>query len=174
MSKPRNFTALIAVFSIILIGVIAALFFMPKYEGTVGFDVTVLPLLNAIFNCFTFAFLLLSLYFVKKKNIAAHRNFVLLAFVTTALFLVSYVMYHFLTEPTKFGGSLWLKYVYLFVLITHVLLAIVNVPMALITVTRGFNMKIESHRKIARWTMPIWLYVSSTGVLVYLLISPYY
>lgn len=174
MNQKRNFTPVIIVFSIILIGIIATLFFLPQYEGTVGFDVTILPLLNAIFNCFTFVFLLLSLYAIKKKNIPRHRNFILMAFGTTALFLVCYVIYHFITEPTKFGGSEGLKYVYFFVLITHVLLAIVNVPLALITVTRGFNMQIARHRAIARWTMPIWLYVSSTGVLVYLLISPYY
>ncbi|MBW7476444.1 DUF420 domain-containing protein [Paenibacillus oenotherae] len=174
MSQQRNFTPVIIIFSIILIGIIATLFFLPQYDGEVNFDVTILPLLNAIFNCFTFIFLLLSLYAIKKKNIPLHRNFILMAFTSTALFLVSYVIYHFITEPTKFGGSEWLKYVYFFVLITHVLLAIVNVPLALITITRGFSMQIARHRAIARWTMPIWLYVSGTGVIVYLLISPYY
>jgi putative membrane protein len=84
------------------------------------------------------------------------------------------VTYHYLTESTSYGGGGPLKYVYFFILITHILLAIVIVPLALITVTRGLNMQVEKHRKIARWTMPIWLYVSLTGVLVYLLISPYY
>lgn len=174
MSKPRNLTPVITIFSIVLIGVIALLFFMPKYEGSVGFDVTILPLLNAIFNCFTFIFLLLALFAVKKRNIPLHRKWIYAAFTTTALFLVSYVTYHFLTEPTKFGGNEVLKYIYFFVLITHVLLAIVNVPLALITMARGLTMKVERHRKIARWTMPIWLYVSFTGVIVYVLISPYY
>ncbi|UVI32773.1 DUF420 domain-containing protein [Paenibacillus spongiae] len=174
MNKVRNFTPLILVFSVILIGVIALLFFLPGYDGEVQMDVTIFPLLNAIFNLFTFSFLIISLVFIKKKNIPMHRNFILLAFVTTALFLVSYVIYHFLTEPTKFGGSEAMKYTYFFVLITHVTLAIVNVPLALISVTRGFNMQIAKHRRIARWTMPVWLYVSGTGVIVYLLISPYY
>lgn len=174
MSNPRNFTPIIAILSVVLIGIIALLFFLPGYDGDVGFDVTIFPLLNAIFNLFTFSFLIISLIAIKKKNIPLHRTFIMLAFATTSLFLVSYVIYHFLTEPTKFGGGTFLKYTYFFVLITHVTLAIVNVPLALLSVVRGFNMQIAKHRKIARWTMPIWLYVSATGVIVYLLISPYY
>jgi putative membrane protein len=173
-NNQRDYTTGIAIFSTLLIVIIAILFFLPEYEGEVTFDVTILPLLNAVFNCFTFTFLLCSLYSIKKKNIALHRNFIMAAFMTTALFLVCYVVYHFLTEPTKFGGADWLKYIYLFILLTHITLAIVNVPLALLSVTRGLNMQVEKHRKIARWTMPIWLYVSSTGVIVYLLISPYY
>ncbi|MEK8127820.1 DUF420 domain-containing protein [Paenibacillus filicis] len=174
MNKPRNFNGAITVFSLILIAIIACLFFLPAYQGNVGFDVTIFPLLNAIFNCFTFVFLVLSLIAIKKKNINVHRNWIFAAFGSTALFLISYVTYHFLTEPTKFGGPDWLKYTYFFVLITHVLLAIVNVPLALFTMASGLGRKIARHRKIARWTMPIWLYVSATGVLVYVLISPYY
>ncbi|SDD70644.1 putative membrane protein [Paenibacillus sp. UNCCL117] len=174
METKRNFTGAIIVFSLILIAIIACLFFLPGYEGQLGFDATIFPLLNAIFNCFTFVFLLLSLFAIKKKNITVHRNWVFAAFGSTALFLISYVIYHYLTEPTKFGGPVWLKYVYFFVLLTHVLLAIVNVPLALLTMASGLTRKVARHRKIARWTMPIWLYVSATGVVVYLLISPYY
>ncbi|MFD0672901.1 DUF420 domain-containing protein [Cohnella sp. GCM10027633] len=165
---------IIVIFSIVLIGIIATLFFLPGYEGAVGFDVTILPFLNAVFNLFTFSFLLIALISIKQRNIARHRAFVLAAFGTTFLFLVCYVVYHFLTEPTTFGGAQWLKSIYLFILVTHILLAIVNVPLALISALFGFAMKAERHRKIAKWTMPIWLYVSSTGVIVYLLISPYY
>jgi putative membrane protein len=174
MTQPRNYTPIIVIFSVVLVGIITALFFMPGYDGELHFDVTIFPMLNAIFNLFTFLFLLVALFAVKNKNIPMHRTFIMMAFGSTALFLVSYVIYHFLTEPTAFGGSQTAKYVYFFILITHVMLAIVNVPLALITITRGFNGQIAKHRKIARWTMPIWLYVSSTGVIVYLLISPYY
>ena len=174
MQKDSNYTPLITIFSIVLVGLIATLFFLPGYKGTIGFNVKILPLLNAIFNLFTFLFLIISLIAIKRKNITVHRNFILFAFVTTALFLISYVTYHFLTVPTKFGGSEELKYFYYFILISHILLAIINVPLALISATRGFNMQIEQHRKIAKLTMPIWLYVSCTGVIVYLLISPYY
>lgn len=164
----------ISVFSVVLIAIVALLFFLPGYEGEVPFDVTILPMLNAIFNLFTFSFLIISLAAIKKRNINRHRKFVLAAFVSTTFFLICYVVYHYLTEPTSFGGPGWLKAIYLFVLITHVLLAIVNVPLALLSIVLGYSNQVERHRKISRWTMPIWLYVSSTGVLVYLLISPYY
>jgi len=111
---------------------------------------------------------------VKRKNIKMHRTFIWAAFVTTALFLVTYVVYHYLTEPTAYGGSEVMRYIYLFVLATHIILAIVNVPLALISVTLGLGGRIKQHRRIGKWTMPIWLYVSFTGIVVYLLISPYY
>lgn len=172
--KSKDYTGWIIAISIALVAIITILFFLPQYSGEVGFDVTILPLLNAIFNCFTFLFLLSALIAVKRRNIPMHRSLILMAFVTTTLFLVSYVIYHFLTEPTSFGGGSTAKAIYFFVLISHILLAIVNVPLALLSVTRGFSMQVEKHRRIARWTMPIWLYVSLTGVIVYLMISPYY
>ncbi|MCM3731907.1 DUF420 domain-containing protein [Fictibacillus nanhaiensis] len=173
-TKQRNYTPLIIGLSIAINVLVAILFFLPEYKGEITFDVTLLPRLNAIFNSFTFVFLLAALYFIKQKNITLHKRFIFAAFTSTAFFLLSYVTYHYLTESTSYGGGGPLKYVYFFILITHILLAIVIVPLALITVTRGLNMQVEKHRKIARWTMPIWLYVSLTGVLVYLLISPYY
>jgi putative membrane protein len=173
-TKQRNYTPLIIGLSIAINVLVAVLFFLPEYEGEITFDVTLLPRLNAIFNSFTFVFLLAALYFIKQKNIKLHKRFIFAAFTTTTLFLLSYVTYHYLTESTSYGGEGPLKYIYFFILITHILLAIAIVPLALITVTRGLNMQVERHRKIARWTMPIWLYVSFTGVFVYLLISPYY
>jgi putative membrane protein len=173
-TKQRNYTPLIIGLSIAINVLVAVLFFLPEYEGEITFDVTLLPRLNAIFNSFTFVFLLAALYFIKQKNITLHKRFVFAAFTSTTFFLLSYVTYHYLTESTSYGGEGPLKYVYFFILITHILLAIVIVPLALITVTRGLNMQVEKHRKIARWTMPLWLYVSLTGVLVYLMIAPYY
>ena len=172
--KQRNYTPLIIGLSIAINVLVAVLFFLPEYKGEITFDVTLLPRLNAIFNSFTFVFLLAALYFIKQKNITLHKRFIFAAFTSTTLFLLSYVTYHYLTESTKYGGEGPLKYIYFFILLTHILLAIVIVPLALITVTRGLNMQVEKHRKIARWTMPLWLYVSLTGVIVYLMISPYY
>ncbi|MFE1242612.1 DUF420 domain-containing protein [Fictibacillus sp. NPDC058756] len=173
-TKQRNYTPLIIGLSIAINVLVAVLFFLPEYEGEIVFDVTLLPRLNAIFNSFTFVFLLAALYFIKQKNITLHKRFIFAAFTSTTFFLLSYVTYHYLTESTSYGGEGPLKYIYFFILITHILLAIVIVPLALITVTRGLNMQVEKHRKIARWTMPLWLYVSLTGVLVYLMIAPYY
>ena len=172
--KSKNFTPLVAILSVVLVAIVAVLFFLPAYDGEIGFDVKMLPLLNAIFNCFTFIALIVALAAILKKNVRMHRTFIGAAFATTTLFLVSYVTYHYLTESTSYGGEGILKGIYFFVLITHIVLAIVVVPLALMSLFRGLANQVERHRKIARWTMPIWLYVSLTGVIVYLMISPYY
>ncbi len=172
--NEKNYTPVVVGLSIAINVLVAVLFFLPEYQGAHGMDLTFLPMLNAIFNSFTFVFLLAALYAVKKKNITLHRRFIYAAFTSTTLFLVCYVTYHFLTESTKYGGEGAIRYVYFFFLLTHILLAIVIVPLALTTVARGLNMQVEKHRKIARWTMPLWLYVSLTGVIVYLMIRPYY
>ena len=172
--KQRNYTPWIVGLSIAVNVLVVILFFLPEYGGDVGFDITLLPLLNAVFNSFTFVFLVAALIFILQKNIKLHKRFIFAAFTTTALFLVSYVTYHGLSEATSFGGEGIIRPIYFFILITHIILAAAIVPLALITVTRGLNMQVAKHRKIARWTMPLWLYVSITGVVVYLMISPYY
>ncbi|MEK3881959.1 DUF420 domain-containing protein [Paenibacillus sp. PL2-23] len=172
--KEKNYTPIVAVLTVVIVALVAILFFLPAYNGEVGFDVLLLPLLNAIFNSFTFVSLLIALIAIMKKNVRMHRAFILMAFVTTTLFLVSYVTYHYLTESTPYGGEGLLKGIYLFVLLTHIVLAIVVVPLALMSLARGLANQVDKHRRIARWTMPIWLYVSLTGVIVYLMISPYY
>ncbi|WP_199617145.1 DUF420 domain-containing protein [Paenibacillus alkalitolerans] len=173
-TKERNYTPLIVTLSIAVNAIVAILFFLPEAEGLEHIDFTILPMLNAVFNSFTFVFLLMALFFIRKKNIKVHRNFIFAAFTSTLLFLLSYVTYHYATESTPYGGEGIIRYVYFFILITHIVLAIVIVPLALLTTARALNNKVELHRKIARWTMPLWLYVSITGVIVYLMISPYY
>ncbi|MCU6710898.1 DUF420 domain-containing protein [Paenibacillus sp. J5C_2022] len=172
--KEKNYTPLVAVLTVVLVGIIAVLFFLPAYDGEIGFDVKLLPLLNAIFNSFTFLALVVALVAIKKKNIRMHRAFIGMAFTTTTLFLVSYVTYHYLTESTPYGGEGLLRGLYFFVLLTHIVLAVVVVPLALLSAIRGLANQVEKHRRISRWTMPVWLYVSFTGVVVYLMISPYY
>ncbi|MDQ6420337.1 DUF420 domain-containing protein [Paenibacillus sp. LHD-117] len=172
--KEKNYTPLVAVLTVVIVALVAILFFLPAYEGEIGFDVKVLPLLNAIFNSFTFLTLLVALFAIRNKNVKMHRAFIGLAFLSTTLFLASYVTYHYLTESTKYGGEGLLRGIYFFVLLTHIVLAVVVVPLALLSAVRGMTNQVEKHRRIARWTMPIWLYVSFTGVVVYLMISPYY
>lgn len=172
--KKRNYKPAIIALSIILIGAIGVLAGMPGSDDFNAFDITILPLLNAIFNTFTFLFLVCALIAILKRNIKIHRRFIYGAFITTALFLVTYVSYHFLAPSTPYGGAGFMKGFYFFILITHILLAAAIVPLALTSVARAWNREYERHRKIVRWTMPIWLYVSFSGVLVYLLISPYY
>lgn len=174
LNKQRNYRPAIIIISIVLIGIIAALGRMPGVEGFDLFDVTILPLMNAIFNTFTFLFLLSALIAVLRRHVILHRRLIYAAFTTTTLFLVTYVSFHFLAASTPYGGDGLLKSIYYFVLISHIVLAAGIVPLVLTTVAHAWNGEVGRHKKIARWTMPLWLYVSFTGVLVYILISPYY
>src|SRR5690625_3379337 len=164
------------VLTILLIVVVLGLNYIPRSTDNMifGIDVTILPLINAILNGIAFFLLIGALVMIKKGNIEAHRKFIYSAFLATLLFLLSYVTYHAVAGSTSFGGEGIIVYFYFFILITHIILAAILLPLALITLARGLNREDEKHRKIARWTMPIWLYVSVTGVVVYLLISPYY
>lgn len=176
-SKPKtekNYTGLVVTLTILINAVILIAFVAPKSDKFSHMDLTIFPLMNAVFNSFTFVFLLAAFYFVKQKNYRIHRNFIFAAFTTTTLFLISYLFYHMNAPSTSYGGEGPLKYVYYFVLITHIVLAIPTVLMALRTTIFGLTDQRPKHRKIARWTMPLWLYVSLSGVLVYLMISPYY
>jgi putative membrane protein len=133
-----------------------------------------LPALNAVLNGSTFVILLISFYFIRKKKIAIHRKLNLTACVLSTLFLLSYVTFHSFGVETKFPAGNPLRPVYLFVLATHIVLAAVVLPIVLLSLYRGLTMQVESHRRITRWSFPIWLYVTFTGVVVYLMISPYY
>src|SRR5699024_1948737 len=174
--NQRNYSPLIWGLSVVAVIIILGINYIPRSTtGTIGgVDLTVLPLLNAILNGIAFFLLIGALVAIKKKNIKVHRNFILAAFSATFLFLISYLTYHSMAGSTSYGGEGTLKYIYYFVLITHIILSTALLPLSLFTLAKGLNMQVEKHRKIARWTMPIWLYVSLTGVLVYLLISPYY
>jgi putative membrane protein len=174
--SSRNFTGLIITVSIVANIIILLLFFSPLgYQGAVDFDVTIFPRLNAIFNSFTFIFLVAALFAILKKNVRVHKVFILMAFCTTLLFLVSYLTFHYISPDTaKYGGHGIIRPIYFFILITHSFLAAVVVPLALFALVWGWTMQITKHKKIVRWTMPIWLYVSLTGVIVYLMMAPYY
>ncbi|KMK77087.1 DUF420 domain-containing protein [Alkalihalobacillus pseudalcaliphilus] len=172
--KKRNYKPWIIAITIIVNGLVIILSGMPGYDNFDLFNVHILPMMNAIFNSFTFTFLLIAFIMILRKNVTWHRRFIYAAFGTTTLFLITYISYHFLSPSTPFGGDGIVAAIYYFVLITHIVLAAIIVPLVLITVTRAWNMENELHKKIARWTMPLWLYVSFTGVLVYLMISPYY
>lgn len=174
--KQRNYTPLIWGISVVAVIIILATNYIPRSTtGTIaGFDLTILPLLNAILNGLAFILLICALIAIKKKNIKVHRRFILAAFSATFLFLISYLTYHAMAGSTSFGGEGFLKYTYYFILITHIITSTSLLPLSLFTLTKGLNMQVEKHRRVARWTMPIWLYVSITGVIVYLLISPYY
>ncbi|WP_299991777.1 DUF420 domain-containing protein [uncultured Pontibacter sp.] len=171
--SEKKFLILIAILSIAIPVVVAMLFFMPK-EGSSSVDVSFLPTLHAILNSLTAFALVIGYYNIRKGNIRVHRNAMATAFGLSAVFLVSYVTYHFLGERTIYGGDGFLKLFYYFILLTHIVLAVVIVPLVLLSMYFAFSEQFVRHRRISKWTFPIWLYVAITGVLVYILISPYY
>jgi putative membrane protein len=146
---------------------------LPRPEVIPSF-VQVLPKLNAIINGTCSVLLLLSLYFIKQKNIAAHKRTNIITFALSSLFLVSYVMYHYFANETIFPVENPLRPVYLTILISHIILAALVLPLVLLSFYHGLLMNVERHKKLVRYTFPIWLYVTVTGVVVYLMISPYY
>ena len=133
-----------------------------------------LPKLNAIINGTAFVVLIAAWFAIKNKKVNLHKKLTSVAVILSVLFLLSYITFHFTTEPTKYGGEGALKYIYYFVLLSHILLSAIIVPLVLFTYARGYMMQVEQHRKLAKYTWPLWLYVTATGVIVYLMISPYY
>ena len=126
-----------------------------------------LPDLNAALNSLSAVFLLTGYGFIKSKNQRAHRRCMLAAFACSILFLISYLIYHYQVGSVPFKGQGPIRTVYFTILITHTVLATTVVPLVLITLIRGLRERFDAHRRIARWTFPIWLYVSVTGVIVY-------
>lgn len=173
MTEKRYMKFIIAV-SIIIPAVVALLIFKPEPFKIGNMDVTVLPLFHALINGTVSILLVVGLIFIKKKNITLHRAAMITALVLSIVFLVSYVIYHSNVQPTPFGGNGFIRFFYYFILISHIMLAVAVIPLALISLFRGLSMDIERHKKIVRWAWPVWFYVSITGVLVYILISPYY
>jgi putative membrane protein len=133
-----------------------------------------LPKLNAIINATCTILLGVSFLCIRRKKIAAHKKLNLAAFVLSTVFLLSYVAYHAVAPSTLFPKANPWRPVYLFILSSHILLAMIVLPLVLMSFYRGLQNQIELHRKIVRWSFPIWLYVTSTGVVVYLMISPFY
>ncbi|WP_378181804.1 DUF420 domain-containing protein [Aquimarina sp. SS2-1] len=142
-----------------------------------GFDVeplTFLPPIYASINGLTAIILLAAFWAIKNKKVKLHENLMKSAILCSVLFLLMYVAYHMTSDSTKFGGEGAVRYIYLFILITHILLSIVVIPFVLVTYVRALSKRFDKHKKIARITFPLWLYVAISGVIVYLMISPYY
>lgn len=171
LAKEKKYNKWIVVLSIAIPLVVAVLFGVkiPNVE-----PLSFLPPIYASINAATAVLLLLALWAIKNGNRKLHENLMKIAIAFSVAFLAMYVAYHMTSESTKFGGDGIIKYVYYFILITHILLSIVVIPFVLITYVRAITNNIERHKKIAKITFPIWLYVAITGVIVYLMISPYY
>lgn len=142
--------------------------------------VAYLPHVNAALNSISSLFLITGVFLILRKNVKAHRTCMIAAFSASTLFLISYLTYHSLVVyylgrgPTKFLGEGWIRPVYFFILTTHTILAAIAAPMVIVTLYRALRGRFDRHRKIARWTAPIWLYVSITGVIVYLMLYQIY
>ena len=170
-TEEKKYKRLITIVSIVIPLAVAALFGIkiPNVE-----PLSFLPPIYASVNGLTAVLLLASVIPIKKGNKKLHEHLNTLAIICSALFLVMYVAYHLTSDSTNFGGEGVVKYIYFFILITHIILSIVVIPFVLITFMRARLGNFPEHKKIAKITFPLWLYVAVTGVIVYLMISPYY
>jgi putative membrane protein len=171
----KKYNKLIILVSIVIPTVVAVLFSVKLKDF--GFNVqplSFLPPIYATINGLTAILLIVAVNAIKNGNRKLHERLMKLAIGCSIAFLVMYVAYHMTAESTKYGGEGILRYVYFFILITHILLSIVIIPMVLITYVRALAEKFDKHKKLAKITFPLWLYVAVTGVVVYVMISPYY
>lgn len=170
--KKNIYLPIIIAASLLIPAVVAILYLGPKPDF--GVDLSFLPAVNATLNGITAVMLVFGFLAIRKKIFDVHQRFMSLAMILSVLFLFSYILYHSTSEPTAFGGEGFIKYVYYSLLISHIILAAAIVPLVLITYVRALSRRFDKHRIIARITLPLWLYVSITGFIVYMLISPYY
>ena len=170
-NKLRNYNKLIVAVSI-LVPVVVAILFTVRIPGVES--LTFLPPIYAGINALTAILLIVSVILIKNKKRKLHALLMRICIGLSLLFLVMYIAYHMTSDPTPFGGEGTIKYIYFFILISHILLSICVIPFVLITYVRAITNNIVMHKKIAKITFPLWLYVAVTGVIVYLMISPYY
>ena len=171
MVGKSKYNVYIWIVSIIIPLVVAFLFTVriPNVES-----LSFLPPIYATINGLTSILLITALWAIKNKKIKLHEGLMKTAIGFSLLFLLMYVAYHMTSDSTPFGGEGVVRYIYFFILITHIFLSIGIIPMVLITYVRAISKQFADHKKIARYTFPIWLYIAITGVVVYLMISPYY
>ena len=171
LTSKNKFRPWINVVSVAVPVVVALLFKvrLPNVEA-----LTFLPPIYAAVNGITAILLILALIAIKNKKITLHENLMKTAIVCSFLFLVMYVAYHMTSDSTKYLGEGSVMYLYYFILISHIILSIIVIPLVLISYLRAYLGEVELHKKIVRFAFPIWLYVAVTGVIVYLMISPYY
>lgn len=170
--KYRNWIIILSV----VIPIAVAVLFTIKLKDF-GLDVeplTFLPPIYAGINGLTALVLILAVRAIKNGNRATHERLMKTAIGLSVLFLLMYVAYHMTSDSTSYGGEGFIRYVYFFILITHIALSIIIIPLVLFTYVRALAERFDNHKKLARITYPIWLYVAITGVIVYLMISPYY
>ena len=177
MSKisDKGFFRIAMALTLVVLGLVVLLYsgILPKPEPMPSF-VRYQPFFHALLNGMCAILLVYSLKAIKAGRVQTHKNFNLSAFILSAIFLGSYVVYHYLGPKTTYGGEGFLRTVYFIILITHILAAGVVLPQILLSFWYALTDKIAKHKKIVRFSYPVWLYVAVTGVLVYIMISPYY
>ena len=174
-NTEKKYQKLIVILSVVIPLAVAGLFGVKLKDF--GFDVeplTFLPPVYATINGLTAIVLVLAVLQIKKGNRKTHERLMKFAILLSVLFLVMYVAYHMTSDSTSYGGEGAVRYLYFFILITHIVLSIVIIPLVLFTYVRALAERFDKHKKLAKITFPIWLYVAITGVVVYLMISPYY
>ncbi len=185
--RDKFYLRLIATLSVVVFLLVLLLSQLPKAESIPSF-VKYLPKLNAVLNGACTVILLFSLYFIRQKKVSVHKKLNITAVILSTVFLLSYVTFHSFGVETRYGdlnhdgvvdalelaaaGSL--RMIYFCILITHIILAAIVLPLVLLSLYRGLTNQVTLHRKIVRWSYPVWLYVTVSGVIVYLMISPYY
>ena len=172
MNDKLAFRVIFVLSAVVFITVVV-LNLLPKGEYIPAYA-SFLPKLNAFINATCSLLLIASLYQIKRKNILAHKRLNITAFVLSAVFLVCYVWFHSFGVVTSFPSPHPLRTLYLIILISHIILAAIVLPLVLISFYYGMTMQVQKHRRLTRWSFPIWLYVTVTGVIVYLMIAPYY
>ena len=145
-----------------------------KIDLPEGVDLSFLPAVHAIINSSVVALLIAALLFVKRGNVVAHQRAISFALGLSVLFLLCYVSYHFTNDATRYGGEGLLRFVYLILLISHIVLAAVSFPFILLTWMYAYTNQIQQHRWLAKMVFPVWLYVAATGPICYLMLRPYY
>jgi len=160
--------------SILVPIVVVILMLLPERTNLFGVDVGTFPFFHAVINGLTAILLFVGYRLIKQQKKQLHRNVMITAFLLSAVFLVSYVLSKISIDPVPFGGDGIIRPIYFFILISHIVLSGIIIPLVLFTMYRGLTGEYEKHKKIARWTFPIWMYVAITGVLVYLFMYPYY
>jgi putative membrane protein len=185
--NDKFFLRLVWIVTAVVLLVVIALKLVPPPQHTPSF-IYLFPHIIGGINATCSVLLIISLIFIKQKNIQAHKVTNVVTFILSALFLVFYIVFHLYEKDTKYGDADFngvlsaaeiaavgaTRYVYYFILATHILLAVIVLPLILVSFYRGLNMQVERHKKIVRWSYPVWLYVAVTGVVIYLMISPYY
>ena len=175
-SKDKFVVPIIIGLSVLVPLAVAFLFAMPdEMKLEIGvINTRSLPFFHAVLNGSTAILLVVGRILIKQKKVALHRMAMVSAFMLSSVFLISYVLTHISTPDAHFGGEGPIKYVYYFILLTHILLSTTVLPLAMFAIYRGWRGEIEKHKKVVRFTFPIWLYVAVTGVLIYIFMAPYY